>query len=346
MENEIVQTTNHKVNEIEFRRKLANQGITDSHLIIPESLNKKETLDILTDRISKTRKDIKQLINSGIIVNPYLEIGAERVQRALMLENEFGYHGFAIDISLESLKYAEIVADHFNYNIMPIRIACDAYNLPFQDSSIPFAFSYQTLHHFPNPKPICHEVSRVLINNGHFFINEEPVKGSLTDYTRIYKIQGHRYPPIAKLLGKLNLLGLVTDFGNLERTHGILEEEFKLDTWVKAFSDFYIKTLMVRRFEIDPLFHNYKHTLIQLVGGFMETLLKVKKPASVDFSKDAYLINFLRCPNCNSTQKLQLQNTQSGLTCSMCDRFYPKVDGIYMLFEESLGKKLYPNYLP
>ena len=77
------QTPDQMRNEINFRRQLTIQGLTNSNLLIPEALNKKETLEVLSDRISKTKEDVKNLIGQRIILNPYLELGAERVQRAL-----------------------------------------------------------------------------------------------------------------------------------------------------------------------------------------------------------------------------------------------------------------------
>ncbi|MEN4006265.1 MAG: class I SAM-dependent methyltransferase [Methanobacteriaceae archaeon] len=131
---------------------------------------------ILSDRMKKTFEQMILLKESGAVLSPYIEIGAERCQRSLVMENDLKATGAAIDISYDMLKSCDYYKDVFNKSKVPLRICCDANNLPFITNSIPFVFCYETLHHFPDPTPILKEIHRVLSPGGHFFFDDEPYK--------------------------------------------------------------------------------------------------------------------------------------------------------------------------
>lgn len=125
--------------------------------------------------MKKTSKQISYLKNKGIVVSPYLEIGAARGHRSLVMENELGCEGAASDISFYSLKSCGHYQELFHQQRMPLRICCDANKLPFLTDSVPFIFCYETLHHFPDPEPILKQIYRVLAPGGCLFFDEEPV---------------------------------------------------------------------------------------------------------------------------------------------------------------------------
>jgi len=172
----ITQTQNNKMGEIEFRKKLARQQV-EGIMSLDDEFSSDEIEMILGDRMRTTFEQMTLHKNRGIVLSPYIEIGAERGQRSLVMENDIGAEGAAIDISYDMLKSCDYYSKKFDKSKTPLRICCDAYNLPFLSNSIPFVFCYETLHHFPHPRPVVNEIFRVLLPGGYFFFAEEPFKG-------------------------------------------------------------------------------------------------------------------------------------------------------------------------
>jgi len=149
----IKQLVSSQKGEIEFRKKLFQQQV-EGEKIFSDEFDVDSIQNILTTRMKATKKDIGALEEAGVPISPYLEIGAERGQRALVLENDLGASGIAADLSFDMLKSADYYAQVFNKAKIPLRICCDVNNLPFLTDSIPFIFCYDVLHHFPDPVPI------------------------------------------------------------------------------------------------------------------------------------------------------------------------------------------------
>ncbi len=173
-ENMKIQTLKNQLGEIEFRRNLARQQ-TEGREFYSEEFDPKEIETILQDRMAKTKKEIESL-KEQYNISTYLEIGAERCQRSLVLENDLEMEGIAFDISFDMLKSCDFYANKFNLRKIPARICGDANALPFASNSVPFVFCYETLHHFPNPLPILKEIYRILTPGGIFYFNEEPFR--------------------------------------------------------------------------------------------------------------------------------------------------------------------------
>jgi SAM-dependent methyltransferase len=170
--------------EIAFRKKLAQQQVEGLNVFTDE-YDPKVIETILHERMAKTLEQISALKEKGVTLSPYVEIGAERCQRSLVMENEIGAAGAAVDISFGMLKSCDYYRKLFNKNKTPLRICCDANNLPFASGSIPFVFCYETLHHFPDPTPIIKEIYRITFHGGYFFFDEEPYKRVL--HLNLYK---------------------------------------------------------------------------------------------------------------------------------------------------------------
>jgi hypothetical protein len=81
------QTINNQKGEIEFRKKLVRQQIEGLH-VMEDEFNSQNMKMILNERMQKTLAQIKLLKEKGIITSPFIEIGAERGQRSLILEND------------------------------------------------------------------------------------------------------------------------------------------------------------------------------------------------------------------------------------------------------------------
>src|SRR3990172_208407 len=169
------QTLENQLGEVTFRKKLSEQH-KGKKLYFEGQPTKDVILEEFQKRIEVTKEDFDKLLGKGLPLSPFLEIGAEKCQRAMFLVNKLGLNGFAADLSYESLKSARDFLKPLGFTKLPKRICLDAYHLPFRDNSIPLIFYYETLHHFPDPKPVLDEAYRVLRSDGALFFNDEPIK--------------------------------------------------------------------------------------------------------------------------------------------------------------------------
>jgi SAM-dependent methyltransferase len=213
------QTIDNKLGEIKFRKKLVEQQTKEKHYFDDE-FNSEGIEKIINERMEETRNKIMQLTKKNILITPYIEIGAERGQRSLVMENDFGAAGAAVDLSFDMLKSCNYYSAKFNQPKIPLRICTDAYNLPFKSNSIPFVFCYQTLHHFPDPTPIIHEAYRVLCEGGVFLFDDEPYKKNL--HLDLYKKRNKVY---SKEERERSFIGRTLDYFLLKKaaTRSIME---------------------------------------------------------------------------------------------------------------------------
>lgn len=327
-----------KLAEIKFRQKLVRQHLGKESFEVNEP-DQKEILEILKQRVDKSREIFKKLSNNGVPLSPFLEIGAEKSQRAMILVNEFKGGGFAADISFDSLAVAPKFARMLGFNKLPKLICCDAYSLPFADNSFPFVFCFETLHHFPHPKPVIEEIHRVLIPGGVFYFGEEPIK-------QIFNLnlwrRGYHLTTFEKLLKVTGLLPFLSRIGKTETKHGILEEEFTLDTWKQALSNFaYVQT------NIQPVFfgpvsyltkfnNSWKNPplltqiLIALQGGGIQGY--GKKKGKTKTYKD--INNSFLCPDC----KKNIIRQNQSFYCSRCKRKFNKKGDVFIFLPLKLQK--------
>ncbi|MCX7868904.1 MAG: class I SAM-dependent methyltransferase, partial [Terrimicrobiaceae bacterium] len=143
------QTLENLRGEIAFRRKLAVQHTT-GQMLLPGYYDKASHDDILRERIETTRATFESLRGRGVNFARFVELGAERCHRSLVLCNQFGASGIAMDLSLDQLLTAGHFARLFGLPELPMRVCCDAGNLPLRSGVAPFVFCYQFLHHFPS----------------------------------------------------------------------------------------------------------------------------------------------------------------------------------------------------
>lgn len=350
MNNQDKQGFSVKKGEVTFRQKLASQQSKDGCIVFPDLHNHNEMLEIMRQRVASTRRAMRRLLADGISLSPFIELGAERCQRALVLVNEFDAQGIAIDISFDMLRLGAEVAKSLGYEKVPMRICCDANNLPVRDSALSFAFCYETLHHFPDPSPIIKELARVLGDQSILYFDEEPVKGSIYRFTRLYQRHGHRLSPFENILNRLGLLPLISKAGGIECEHGILEEEFDLNTWQQALAPFQNTEVIVNK-KLDLHLDNFRFSpskvLAGVLGGNIEVRCKIEKEQQVSTLSNS-LIEMLKCPTCANKHPVSLHIAQQrqGLQCDECGCFYPEVDGVLFLMEFSLSRNLYPEYFP
>jgi SAM-dependent methyltransferase/uncharacterized protein YbaR (Trm112 family) len=348
MQPSVQQRIGSKRGEVAFRRQLARQQSVGGTATIPEAHTREEILAVMAERMEQTRCDMAAIAAAGLPLSPYIEVGAERCQRALILENEMGATGFAVDISFDMLRYATVIANAFGYRKMPLRVACDAYNLPFRNGSLAMSFCYQTLHHFPSPLPICGEIGRALGHGGTLFIDDEPVRGYIKHLTRLYHRRSHQMSALERAADRLGLLSVLSKTDELEREHDILEEEFGTATWRRALAGFSLQEVVINRrlnLRMSSLGISPRAALADLVGGNIRVLARKDGSGSngeaQPFGGDRLAL--LGCPSCAHRPGLT-PSVDVGLECAACGAVYPLVDGVYLLFEPSLGRMLYPEY--
>src|SRR3990167_5230436 len=147
------QSTKSKVAEAEYRSKITRQHIGENEFF-PSEPKSAEFRQILAKRIKEADRTFKNLAQRKIEFSPALEIGAEYALASTLLVNKYKAFAVATYISPVSLLHAQKFARLFKFKKLPKTICADAYNLPFKSSSFSFVFVWETLHHFPNPKPV------------------------------------------------------------------------------------------------------------------------------------------------------------------------------------------------
>jgi len=243
-----IQQIKTKYAEITYRQKIAKQQLGKSIYYKNERCFK-DMFEELKRRAKKTVTDFKYLKKRGVDFSNFLEIGAENCERAAIVNNKFNVNGIASDLSLPSLIAGSKFTKALKLKKTPKRIVCDAYSLPYKDNSLSLVFCYQTLHHFPDPKPVIEEVYRVLSPGGYFFFDEEPVK-------QLINIPLWRRPTCLrhweKILKYAGILPFISRIGKTEVDHGILEEVFSLKTWEKALHIFEKVEVTIKPFPKGP----------------------------------------------------------------------------------------------
>jgi SAM-dependent methyltransferase len=301
-----------------------------------------------------TQQRMSELAGRGISLSPFLELGAERGQRSLVLTNDFGAAGAAVDISYHQLKAMEHFARLFERPELPLRICCDANQLPIKSGSFPFVFAYEFLHHFPSPGPIMREVHRVT-GAGHFYFDEEPFRraAKVVLYRQGSKIYAER------TLRKHRYLRLIESFISEPRCdevdHGVIENEsLSLTDWLSALSVFEeydvelaslgrLRSKLGRRLRLGNL-PNY------LLGGSIGGLCR--KVGAPPTAAPGTLADALSCPDCmarsrsGAAREPSLVEVPSGYRCASCHFTYPRRDGVALLLPPSQLQQLYPELGP
>lgn len=270
-----VQDVRNKRGEVEFRRKLFQQQV-EGEPVFDDEFDATGIEGVLRERMAETERTMRSLREAGVSLAPYLEVGAERGQRALVLENALGAEGAALDLSLDLLRSCRHYAERFGMERLPLRVCADAYRLPFRTGSLPFVFCYQTLHHFPSPHPIVAEIHRVLAPGGHFFFAEEPFKRQL-HLPLVHLKSSVRNAPTSRLRKLLRNLFVEEVFN--EESMGVLENHsIPIATWKEALAVFDSGegTLELDRFRV-PL-HGRANPLLRgllwLLGGRISGLYR------------------------------------------------------------------------
>ena len=345
-----LQTIENKRGEVTFRKKLVNQHIGNT-IVSPGEPNFFENIRELQNRLTNTQTTFEKFLKRKLKLSPFLEIAAGEGFRSDLLVSRFRAQGFATDISQQTLAADKIITQELKLNKYSIKICCDAYNLPFLSNSFPFVFVALSLHHFPDPAPIIKEAARVLIPDGVFYFDEEPIKQGLN--LNLWR-RGYHLRWFEKILKYTLVLIWLSRIGKAEVEHGILEETFPLSTWEKALAPFYkaeveetvfpFKRKVKRVKSSSPhwIYPNWLTRLgLYLFGGGIEGLGQIKKSGKPKSFTN--ILEYLGCPNCRektTLQPLKLVNSQK-LICRKCHVSYIKRAGVWIILEKRLEQKLY-----
>ena len=345
------QTIDNLKGEIEFRAKLALQHVS-GEVLLPDYYKKDEHDRILWERVETTRKKMTELSGLGINFSPFLELGAERGQRSLVLANDFGANGVAIDISYHQLKTMEHFSQLFKMEKLPLRICCNANHLPFKSNSFPFIFCYEFLHHFPSLQPVMKEVHRVS-SDGYFYFDEEPFKRvmKLAFYRQKAKIYSESTLRKNKYVSLIE--SFISDVPCDEVEYGIVENDnISLREWMTDLSIFdqyevELSSINKLKSKLDGRLR-LSNIVNYLLGGTIAGLCR--KRLHLPNNGPADLSDVLGCPNCRTTanngssDRPPLSKCSNGFQCSQCDVYYPSKEGVIFLLPRAELKQLYPEF--
>lgn len=344
------QTVANLRGEIAFRAKLAVQHVS-GEVLLPDYYHKADHDRILHQRIRSTQRNMGELATRGIQLSPFLELGAERGQRSLVLTNDFAARGIAADISYHQLKTMEHFAGLFNRPQLPLRVCCDANRLPFRSNAFPFVFCYEFLHHFPALGPIVREIHRVTAG-GCFYFAEEPFRRALR--LSLYRQRSKIYSP--RTLGKHQWVRLAESFLSEPRCdeveHGVVEnDQLSLTEWLSALSVFDERDVDLESLE---RFHSKlegrlrpANILNYLLGGSIGGLCRKARAAGEGGPMEPR--DALTCPGCLAHNQAGaagepfLAEIGGAYRCSACGFSYPSRDGVIFLLPPELLRQLYPE---
>jgi SAM-dependent methyltransferase/uncharacterized protein YbaR (Trm112 family) len=336
--------------EIRFREKLARQHV-DGEAVLDDYIAKADHDVLMRERVDTTYADMKRLQDNGVILDPFIELGAERGQRSLVLANDFKARGFALDISFAQLKTMGYWSQFFNKPVLPVRVCCNIYSLPFQGNSLNFAFCYQFLHHFPAPAPVIKEIHRVLAG-GYFYFAEEPYKRYSL---KLYRRKTSNKPgKLRKVLTYLE--SFIAHQYEVEEVHGIIEnDEISLDQWLAALEIFAEKKVYLQSAaslltsELGRV-SALRIRLHRMLGGGIGALVK-KTGAVNNTGETTDLYDLLGCPVCviapsgAGRDRASLVRHTDFFKCESCKTEYPIIEDVILLLPRPELKELYPQYV-
>ncbi len=282
-------------------------------------------------------------------MTPFLEIGANAGHSSYMLANEFGAMGFALDLSADSLRHGRALMDTWKLDRAPLRVAGDAANLPFADSSLRLVCAFQMLSQFMDIESVFREVARVLQPGGVFLFAEEPLRRKLS--LRLYRCPYYEtMKPWERRLADWGLLGfLVRDVigAHQEESFGIRQNHtMGLKDWDTLARKYFAE----QEYEVFVPGRGWGERMVKstagsewraarLLGG---TLAAVCKKAGTPPETRAFerFEEFLRCPDCHAALA---RDSRETLRCARCGYEAANEGQVYNLLPSAERSELYPG---
>ncbi|MCX6590354.1 MAG: class I SAM-dependent methyltransferase [Acidobacteria bacterium] len=291
-------------------------------------------------------------------LTPFLEIGANAGHTSLMLENEFGARGFALDISADSLRHGYALMDQWGVTKGPVRMAGDALRLPFRDGSLQTVFAFQMLSQFMDIESVLVEVKRVLAPGGVFFFAEEPMRRWMTlrlwrcpyeEQMKPWERRLNRWGVLPFLVQDVIGAGQEESFGirqnhtmNLGHWHALIQkhfgaQEYRLFVPERGWLERAVKKAAVR---LDPYGSEWRAA--RLLGGTLAAACRKAGPAIAQGWPEVFEA-LLQCPDCGGQLTRDAAET---LACTACDYSAPLEGGVYNLLNSRDRHELYPGDRP
>jgi SAM-dependent methyltransferase len=292
-------------------------------------------------------------------LTPYLEIGSNAGHTSLMLENEFGARGFALDISADSLRHGYALMDQWGVTKGPVRMAGDALHLPFRDGSLQTVFAFQMLSQFMDIESVLVEVKRVLAPGGVFFFAEEPMRRWMTlrlwrcpyeEQMKPWERRLNRWGVLPFLVQDVIGAGQEESFGirqnhtmNLGHWHALIRkhfgaQEYRLFVPERGWLERAVKKVAVR---LDPYGSQWRAA--RLLGGTLAAACRKEGGDSGPRDWPEAFEELLQCPDCGGELG---RDASEILRCPACSYSAELEGGVYNLLNSRDRRELYPGDRP
>jgi SAM-dependent methyltransferase/uncharacterized protein YbaR (Trm112 family) len=337
------QSIQAKAAEVRFRRDLCRYRV-EGESLFQDEYNRDQMVTIFRRRMAQTVSDIGSLpeVHS---VQYCLEVGAECCQRAAAVQQELGVKSYACDISLESLSAIANYASLLRVESFPERVCCDLEVLPFPTAAFDLVFSYETMHHFIDPRPIFSEIRRVTRKT--YVGVEEPTKRRLRLGLGQKRLSMYHPAELAKSDLRKFIEEILWDRRCNEVEYGVIENEgIAFEEWKQALEEWFDCEWFWGRCinSGETLSFTALQSLRWLATAFLGGTI-ISWIARVPTGERSVIRPAVICPDCLQRENLEspLNDAGTQLHCTVCRQRYPIVNGVSVLLPSALRERLYPN---
>lgn len=286
-------------------------------------------------------------------LSPFVELGANAGHSSYLLTNQYGARGFALDISADALRHGRFLLSAWRLTRSPVLLAGDATRLPFRDSSLAFAMSFQMLSQFMDVEAVFREVHRVLAPGGVYFFAEEPIRRllSLRFYRAPYPDRMNQAERALYRCGLLDYIAADVIGAWQEESFGIRQNHrHAFRDWLTIIRRFFPSSrvltfpraagwanqAVVSAFRLFPGYTDARSA--RFLGGTIAALCKKdgRLPPVLPLEEA------LACPDCGAPLPLSPEQ----LTCPACSFASSNEGGVFNLLPSALKAELYPGLRP
>lgn len=286
-------------------------------------------------------------------LTPFLEIGANAGHTSYMLANRFDAEGYALDISLDALRYGQHLRTAWGLGRSPILVAGDATRLPFRSGSLAFVMGFQMLSQFMDVDAVLREVHRVLAPGGVYFFAEEPIRRalSLRLYRAPYPEQMNRAERLLHRWGLLDYVAADVIGAWQEESFGIRQNHrYGLRDWLAIIGRYFAGSRVLTFPRASGWANQAVVGVLRWIPGYTDaraarllggTLAALCRKAG-SLPATLPLHECLACPDCLAPLPWQ----EDQLRCPACGFSSIRQDGVFPLLPSGLREELYPGLRP